>query len=230
MAWFEYKGVKSSDLGIVVEKMPSIVIPSNTFNDIDIPDAEVKTSVPGRLEGFTYAFECRLNEVNPAKYREIAKWLKNEEGNDKLIRSDEDDKYYKAKVINNIPFEKVIKKYTRFIVHFECEPYAYSNVEEVVTLTNKSNILLNPGVYESRPVMKIYGNGSLKIKVNGQQITFSSVVNYITMDCLLFECYKDDALMNANMNGTYPTLTLGENTIELVENVTKIEVSPNWRY
>lgn len=230
MAWFEYKGIKSSDLGIVVEKMPSIVIPSNTFNDIDIPDAEVKTSVPGRLEGFTYAFECRLNEVNPAKYREIAKWLKNEEGNDKLIRSDEDDKYYKAKVINNIPFEKVIKKYTRFIVHFECEPYAYSNVEEVVTLTNKSNILLNPGVYESRPYLKIYGNGQLKIKINDIEITLNSVTEYIEIDSEIFECFKDNELTNEKMYGQYPTLKVGNNTIELVTNATKIEIIPRWRY
>ena len=230
MAWFEYKGIKSSDLGIVVEKMPSIVIPSSTFKEIDIPDAEVKTSVAGRLEGFTYAFECRLNEVNPTKYREIAKWLRNEEGNDKLIRSDEDDKYYKAKVINNIPFERVIRKYSRFIVHFECEPYAYSNEDEVITLTNKSNILLNPGIYESRPVMKIYGKGNLKLKVNGQEITFNSIQDYITMDCTLFECYREDVLMNINMNGVYPSLILGENKIELVENITKIEISPNWRY
>lgn len=230
MAWFEYKGIKSSDLGIVVEKMPSIVIPSNTFKEIDIPDAEVKTSVSGRLEGFTYAFECRLNEVNPSKYREIAKWLRNEEGNDKLIRSDEDDKYYRAKVINNIPFDKVIKKYTRFIVYFECEPYAYSNTEEIITLTNKSNILLNPGIYESRPYMKLYGNGQLQIRVNGVDITLNSVVGYIEIDSSIFECFKDNELTNEKMYGQYPSLKVGENTIELIANATKIEINPRWRY
>lgn len=230
MAWFEYKGIKSSDLGIVVEKMPSIVIPSSTFKEIDIPDAEVKTSVSGSLEGFTYAFECRLNEVNPSKYREIAKWLRNEEGNDKLIRSDEDDKYYKAKVINNIPFEKVIRKYSRFIVHFECEPYAYSNEEEIITLTNKSNILLNPGVYESRPYMKIYGSGNLYININDVNIHFLNVEQFIEIDCEAFECFKGDTLKNTSMNGDFPVLKCGENTIKLSETVSKIEITPNWRY
>lgn len=230
MAYFEYKGIKSSDFGIVVEKMPSIIIPSATFNEIDVPDAETKISVPGRLNEFTYAFECRLNEVNPSKYREIAKWLSNEEGNNKLIRSDEPDKFYKAKIINNIPFEKVIRKYSRFIVQFECEPYAYSNEDEVITFTNKSNILYNPGTYDSRPYMKIFGRGQINITVNGSEITLNDVDEYIEIDSHIFECFKDNTLMNAKMYGAYPVLKPHDNEITLGSGANKIEITPRWRY
>ena len=229
MAWFEFNGRKSSEMGVIIEKMPSIIMPSRTYDEIQIPGADTNVSKPGQLEKILYSFECRLMTTDPKELRKIISWLSTTEQS-KLILSTEEDVYYNAKVINSIPFEKVFRRYTRFIIQFECEPYAYSKEDEVMTLTNKINILFNPGVYENRPIFKIYGSGTCILKVNDNEIKFNNIDGYITMDCSLFECYKEDELMNSKMNGVYPSLKLGDNKIELVQNITKIEITPNWRF
>lgn len=87
--------------------------------------------------------------------------------------------------------------------------------------------MINEGTFQSEPVIKVYGSGDIKLKINDDEVTIKKVDGYVTIDSVLKDCYKDDALKNDDMIGEFPIFKVGENAMSFSENVSKIEVSVN---
>ena len=76
-------------------------------------------------------------------------------------------------------------------------------------------------------MIKVYGSGDIKLKINGDEVAVKKVDGYVTVDSVLKDCYKDDVLKNGDMIGEFPILRVGENTIGFSGNVSKVEVRIN---
>ena len=229
MTWFNFLGKNSNDFDIVVEKYPEFYIPVKSFDKVSIAGNDKAEYRQGTYEPIILSFECYIKDRTPSKIREVSRWLNsNTEG--KLIRGDDEEVYYNARVVNAIPISKVAKSFGRFIIQFECEPFAYKLNDEVITVTSNTEIE-NLGISVSKPIYKVYGNGEIKIKVNGNEVTLYGVGSYIEIDTDLMECYKDNVSMNTSMSGNYTSLWLNEgiNNIEFT-GASKIEITPKWRY
>lgn len=86
---------------------------------------------------------------------------------------------------------------------------------------------LNEGTFESEPVIKVYGSGDIKLKINNENIIIKKVDGYVTIDCVLRDAYKDYVLKNGDMIGEFPVFKVGENDIEFSGNVSRMEVRVN---
>lgn len=95
-----------------------------------------------------------------------------------------------------------------------------------VTVTEPS-LLVNPTLFESKPLLRIYGTGT--VNINDQYITISAhSFPYIDIDCELMDAYYGSS--NANQYVTfstndYITLRSGNNYIAYGN---QIEVTPRW--
>lgn len=78
--------------------------------------------------------------------------------------------------------------------------------------------------------MKIYGTGAIDLTINGSMIHLTNVVDYVTVDSVLVDAYKDTAPKNNDMIGDFPVLELGESLFSWSGTVTKVEITPNFRY
>ncbi len=85
----------------------------------------------------------------------------------------------------------------------------------------------NEGTIESKAVIKVYGSGDIKLKINDEEITIKSVNEYVTVDCVLNDAYKDDVLKNSDMIWGFIVIKVGENNISFSENISKVEVKVN---
>ena len=229
MTWFSFLGKKSSDFGIVVEKYSDFYIPIKSFEKINIAGSDKVEYRAGSYDPVTLSFECYIKDKSPSKIREVSKWL-NSGLEGKLIRGDDSEFFYNAKVVNAIPVSKVARKFSKFIIQFECEPFAYAVKDEVITVIEKSITLENKGAVISKPAYKVYGE-EVTISVNGKSFTVYSINDYVVIDTDLMECYKDNNSMNTNSRGNYVDLWLqvGTNNIQ-VSGATRLEITPNWRY
>lgn len=228
MAWFNFLDKNSNDFDIVVEKYPEFYIPVKSFDKVSIAGNDKAEYRQGTYEPIILSFECYIKDRTPSKIREVSRWLNsNTEG--KLVRGDDEEVYYNARVINAIPISKVAKSFGRFIIQFECEPFAYKLNNEVITITSNTEIE-NLGIAESKPIYKVYGSNAT-LKVNGKEFNIYSISEYVEVDTDLMECHKDNVSMNTNVNGNYTDLWLKEgiNTIEIT-GASKVEITPNWRY
>lgn len=99
--------------------------------------------------------------------------------------------------------------------------------EKVITLTGDGSVK-NPTLQEAKPLLRVYGTGSLGIR--DTTITISSADVYTDIDCEIQEAYKGAVNCNGNItvtNHTFPVLN-GETPITLNGSITKVEITPRW--
>ena len=97
-----------------------------------------------------------------------------------------------------------------------------------VTISSPAE-LENPTLFESKPIIRVWGNGTLN--VNDQYITVAnSPYAYIDIDCELMDCYHGSSNANQYVSFSttdYVTLRNGMNYFSY-SGFTKVEVTPRW--
>ena len=90
-------------------------------------------------------------------------------------------------------------------------------------------IMINPTVFPSQPLLRIYGTG--KFTLNDVEITISAADTYTDVDCELMDCYKGSVNKNQYVSfSTYdfPVLYPGQNTVELGTGISSVTITPRW--
>jgi phage-related protein len=156
----------------------------------------------------------------------IIGWL---HGDGTIQFSNEPDKYYRVKVIDQIDYERLLRFRTAEI-KFYTQPFKYSATERTKTLavTGLATAeIRNAGNYFSKPVITFTGTGIINVSVNGLQ---KCVLNLgagesITLDADKQEAYSGEILKNRQMDGNFITLEVGKNTITWTGNLTQIAIT-----
>lgn len=140
--------------------------------------------------------------------------------------------YYKARIANQIPFEKVLRgnPHCTFAVNFRCYPFFYADAAADITVTTSGTIITNPGSVYSEPILTVTGSGNITLMVGLTIVELENISGSIVIDSVLQEAYQGTTLMNNHMNGEFPVLKPGANAISWTGTVTKVVVRPNWRY
>ena len=222
--YFTWKNISSLDKNIMVNKLPDIERPPANIEKIVISGRDgFLTQDDGTYQSTVKTCECSLDNGN---IDDVCSWLT---GSGDVIFSNEPDKKYKATIINKIPFSKIIPTFHSFIIQFDCQPQKYSTANALITLTTAGTIT-NPATANSKPIIKVYGNGTINLTINSTAITLTNVVDYVTIDSPLMDAYKGTILKNNDMVGEFFELLPGNNAINWSGTVTKIEIQGNWRF
>ena len=221
--YFIFKNICSLDKNIIINKLPLVERPNADINKIIVPGRDGFLTVDeGTYQSTVKTCECSLDDGN---IDDVCSWLC---GFSEVTFSNEPDKKYKAIIINKIPFAKIVDIFHTFVIQFECQPHKYDVDNNPIVLT-AAGVILNPGAV-SKPIIKIYGTGNIDLTINSEVIHITSVVDYVTIDSELMDCYKDTVLKNNNMNGEFPVLVNGSNFISWTGTVVKLEIVPNRRW
>lgn len=88
--------------------------------------------------------------------------------------------------------------------------------------------LVNRGNYVAKPIITIYGSGTINLSLNGAQIFEIDLgdAEYITIDSAGMNAYQGDILMNRSVVGDYDdfVFNIGTNEVSWTGNVTSVEV------
>ena len=93
----------------------------------------------------------------------------------------------------------------------------------------RGSALYNPTLYESKPTIRVYGNGT--VTINGNTITIASGQSYIDIDSEAQDCYTGNTNKNDKVSFSehkFPTLKPGVNSISYTGSVTSVEITPRW--
>ena len=229
--WFEWNGIKCTDLGIHVSEHPPITVPEPRLTFTEIPGR------PGSLttveaddvyEDMVLPVTCFIE--NTARINAITRYLK---GAGKVVFANRQGGFYHARIVNQIPFEQILRGRPNrsFTVNFRCSPpFWYDSNPSNVTITTASYILTNPGNVYSEPIISVYGTGDMTLIINDTFIELDAVSNGITINSVIQEAYQGKTLLNDKMEGDFPVLKPGTNLISWSGGVTRLVIAPNWRY
>ena len=228
--WFEWNGKRCTEYGIHVSEQPPLTLPAERVTFTDVPGRSGSlTTTEGEYvyEDMVLTAQCFIE--SGARVPEIAAWLR---GSGTVIFANRPEGYYEARIINQIPFEKILRgnPHRTFAVNFRCKPFWYAESAPAITVTQSGSFVTNPGNVYAEPVITVYGSGSITLMVGMSIADLSGIAGSITLDTPLMEAYSGVTSMNSAMNGEFPVLLPGANAISWTGNVSRVVVEPHWRY
>lgn len=237
MLSFIFNGKDSyKDFGILIEKRPNVPSPKRRVSYISIPGRNSSLRYDEETyEDITLSVECAALGNIQDRIDDIKAWLIGS-GESDLIFSYQSDKKYIAQVVNSIDFEIILKITSRFVIIFNCKPFKYSVMNEVINVASGMGAsIFNRGTVKSRPIIKAYCSGNGSFNINGRKVELTDIdKDFVVIDSELEEAYfvEDGVLLNANNNmaGEFPFLDVGNNIVTFDGGVTKLEITPNWRW
>ena len=192
--WFKFKNINSKDMGISILKLPPRTKPEKRGEMI---------TIPGR-NGFLFESEDAYNG-------------KKLDGDGKLVFSDYPNYYYEAKVINEIPLERLFKRYRRFLLVFDVQPFAKAVTLTTSQLNATGTFTINvSSYYDVNPKMTLNARGNVSIGINNTVMNFKDLDKNIIIDTELMNCTDANGNnMNNYMVGDFPSLKAGNNTVTI---------------
>lgn len=253
--WFEWNGVRCTELGMHVLQQPSIMSPVERVEDEEVPGRAGSLSL---LEGehvyknLTLSCTCVIDEPymveNGERVSRISKitgWLK---GSGTVKFANRQEGFYRARLSNQISFDKIVRgnPHMSFQVQFTCEPFFYLDSGLISQTIVETTTLTNPGNVFSLPLLKIRGTGEGTIMCGGSSILLSDISDlpYIMLDCEARVAYKgsrtdpSDPLtllgMRAQLESQssaniWPNIPAGWSAMTITGNITSVEITPRWR-
>ena len=121
------------------------------------------------------------------------------------------------------------RKMFRFRVNFNCKPQRYLASGQSVTTLTADGSITNPTLFDSQPLMRVYGVGALG--VGSQTVTITQADEYTDIDSEMMDAFKGTANKNPYVQLTdhnFPVFKPGVNNISLGTGITKVEITPRW--
>ncbi|WP_277630403.1 phage tail domain-containing protein [Atopococcus tabaci] len=236
-AYFEYKGVLSTDFYLYIQNDISFPSPEADIEFVEIPGRDGELAISNnRLKGVSFPIPVILNlpanqTIEDVSTR-ISNWLKNDIGWYPLRFSGSDDYEYIALFYEQFDIKENLETYGRTVLNFRLKPYKRLLKDREIAMENGQTVL-NTGYRQSKPLIEIEAVGDVTLQNNGKDwLILRGVDGSITVDSEMMTVYKGDRLQADKMIGTlspmFPLLDIGENAITWTGNVTRVTITPRW--
>lgn len=234
-----FNNISSKDLGIEVETFPKYESPEREYEAIHVPGRNGDIII----DNGTYKNTKRTYDVSIATYNKIGysqkmssvvRWLHSTSGYTRLEDSYDPEFYFLAYYKQNTTFENIFNEAGKASLVFECKPQKYYKYGEIVVpftgtgkIQNRTSEIALPQIY----VTTNNSAGSVTITGVTVEILANSGTNLI-LNSELQDAYTATG-ENRNyyiklINGMFPILYPGENTVAFSGGVTGISIKPNW--
>ena len=234
--YFVFDGKPSTDFGLYTFGLRTLSAPRADVTEITIPG---RNGVLHQSNGRYSQTQVEYSVVSPNTWNEtdsavmrvtnLLSYLSSKVGYKRLEDTLRPEEYRMAAYKGGTtPKESVHGDMTGAVIQFDCRPERWlKSGEEPIACTNGMTIY-NPTEHKARPLMTLYGTGTITINSTPLQITAAN--GYTTIDCDLQEAYKGSANCNANLvlsDGVFPVLETGLNTIQ-ISGFSSAEIIPRW--
>lgn len=221
MSYIFWRGKDSRDInGLMICELPPITKPKMRVKTetIDGRDGSIITELG-------YEAYDKTISIGLTKGFDIDEVIDYFSGEGLLNMSNEPDKYYRGKIIDQIDYERLVRFRTAK-VKINVQPFKYSATERMKTITptGASMEVRNNGNTTAKPLIGLYGSGTINLYLNGSQVCVIDLSDgYIALDCENMEAFRGEELKNRKMIGNFPVLKIGKNSFTWTGTITKAE-------
>ena len=228
--YFKWNGVNSNTKHIRVNNRVPIVRPEERVEHVTIPGrAGELTQVEGEDIYNSYIQTVNLEVIGAANVPAAEAWLK---GAGVVTFDCQPTLQQNARIINAVTFQKVSRNLDIWSadVQFYCEPVKSLIAETDIEVTSSGATLTNPGTLPAFPEIQMEGSGAVSIQIDGKTLVIPSLTSGWTADCAnRWICQNGTPQWNA-WTGDFPQIPVGTSTILFTGSITKLTITPHWRY
>jgi predicted phage tail component-like protein len=132
-----FNGTSAASYVIKITDVRRPVLPPTRDAEIEITGRDGTYDFGTHFDKLLIEVDCFLqhdpNETQRAKIRRMANWLNPENGERRIIFSDESDKFYLGKISGQIPLEQIVD-HGRFTLILKCsKPFAFAAAGSEIT-------------------------------------------------------------------------------------------------
>lgn len=231
MNYITLNGYKSTLIkGLLISALPPITKPQQrtTIEEIDGRDGDIIT----KLGYAAYDKKMTIGCYGDFNIDDIIQYFDSE---GQVVFSNEPDKYYNYKILNQIDFERLCRFKTATVT-FHVQPFKFSSVDNTVEYDiegKTSQSVRNNGNVISRPKIKLYGYGQVTLTLNDFTFTIEiGTERAIVLDGATLNAYYDGTLKNRSVTGNLKNLWLpvGESTISFTGDLWLMEITDGSRW
>ena len=138
----------------------------------------------------------------------------------------------KARIINAVTFAKVSRNLDLWQgdVQFYCEPIKRPLTDTDIEVTSSGTTLTNPGTLPAFPEIQMEGSGAVSISIDGKTLIIPDLTSGWTADCENQWICLNGVPQFGAWQGEFPQIPVGESTILFTGSITKLTITPHWRY
>lgn len=228
--YFIWNGTDSREKHIRVNNRVPIVRPEERVSHITIPGrAGELTQVEGEHIYNSYIQTVNLEVLGAANVPAAEMWLT---GAGEVNFDTQATLKQKARIINAVTFEKVSRNLDiwKADVQFYCEPFKSPVTEAQIEVTESGTVLTNPGTLTAFPEIQMEGSGAVSVSIGGKTLVIPTLTSGWTADSeMRWICLNGVPQFNA-WTGEFPEIPTGNATVLFTGNITKLTITPHWRY
>ena len=226
-----FNNKSSADCRIQVAHPPGYAYPERDYTITHIPGRNgdiIQDNGCYKNVERTYEVSFDVPNEDFATYANaVSAWLHSTTGYARLEDSYEPNYYRMATYQESNIFENLYNKAGTATIVFECKPQRFLKTGDNTITVQNSLTIMNPTGFEAYPLFKVTGTSGV-LTVNGNSITFSSIDNFVMLDCELQDAYKENINKNSTISGTFPVLKPGSNTIRWTGGISSVTMKPRW--
>ena len=226
-----FNNKSSADCRIQVAHPPGYAYPERDYTITHIPGRNGDIIQDnGCYKNVERTYEVSFDAPNEdfATYANaVSAWLHSTTGYARLEDSYEPNYYRMAVYQESNIFENLYNQAGTATIVFECKPQRFLKTGDNIITIQNSLTIMNPTGFEAYPLFKVTGTSGV-LTVNGNSITFSSIDDFVMLDCELQDAYKETTNKNSTVSGTFPVLKPGTNTISWTGNISSVIITPRW--
>lgn len=226
-----FNNKSSADCRIQVAHPPGYAYPERDYTITHIPGRNGDIIQDnGCYKNVERTYEVSFDAPNEdfATYANaVSAWLHSTTGYARLEDSYEPNYYRMAVYQESNIFENLYNQAGTATIVFECKPQRFLKTGDNTITIQNSLTIMNPTGFEAYPLFKVTGTSGM-LTVNGNSITFSSIDDFVMLDCELQDAYKESVNKNSTISGTFPVLKSGSNTISWTGDISSVTMKPRW--
>ena len=226
-----FNNKSSADCRIQVAHPPGYAYPERDYTITHIPGRNgdiIQDNGCYKNVERTYEVSFDVPNEDFATYANaVSAWLHSTTGYARLEDSYEPNYYRMAIYQESNIFENLYNQAGTATIVFECKPQRFLKTGDNTITIQNSLTIMNPTGFEAYPLFKVTGTSGV-LTVNGNSITFSSIDDFVMLDCELQDAYKENINKNSTISGTFPVLKTGSNTISWTGDISSVTMKPRW--
>lgn len=221
-----FNGKDFADFGVFVDESKAFGSPEKDYELVEIMGRNGNLSIYNdRFKDITLPFPCFIRTGFIEKYRSLLAYLNSQTGYQRL-ETDKEPNHFRKALFQGIvdPQTTAFNHGGFFTVNFLAHPQRFLKSGEIPVSATE---LWNPTYFDSHPLIRCYGNGSLMI--NSQTITVASnPYDYVDIDCDIMDAFYGANNANSYVSFDTDSVVLKSGVNSITHNMTKVEITPRW--
>lgn len=221
-------GRNLADFGVYISGEGTYNAPERSITEEIVPGRNGFLIIDnGRYQNIEVNYPAFIINDFPRNMSGMRSYLASLRGYTRIEDSYHPDEYRMGALIGGISVQTsgYMNREGRFNLTFSCKPQRFLRSGEYAIPVTTGMKIYNPTLFDAKPIIRIYGNGS--VTLNGETMNWSGPSEYVDIDCDIQDCYYMGTNMNSYVEGDFPVLSPGENTITFTGS-TSVRVTPRW--